>query len=81
MQFMPVFNFSHKVCLIKGRAKVWEWFITTTIKCVFWCTAPVEMAVGGFDFLMWFKLMDEQEVWGLSVDVCLCGANGEKLVF
>lgn len=30
------------------------------------------MAVGGFDFLMWFKLMDEPEIWGLSVDSCVC---------
>lgn len=37
-----------------------------------WCAALVEMAVGGFDFLMWFKLMDEPEIWGLSVDSCVC---------
>ncbi len=39
--------------------------------CV-WCATLVEMAVGGFDFLMWLKLMDEQEIWGRSVYVCGC---------
>lgn len=45
--------------------------------CV-WCTTLVEMAVGGFDFLMWFKLMDEQEIWGLGVDACICVVLMEK---
>lgn len=26
------------------------------------------MVAGWFDFLMWFELMDEQEMWGQSVD-------------
>lgn len=46
--------------------------------CVCVCAMLVEMAVGGFDFLMWFKLMDEQEIWGRSVDVCVCVVELEK---
>lgn len=52
---------------------------THTHVCV-WCATLVEMAVGGFDFLMWFKLMDEQEIWGRRVDVCVCVVQFEKTV-
>lgn len=72
--YQPLWLSFENLLTDKGQSWGVTWFIATKHTQTRVCL----VAVGGFDFLMWFKLMDEQEICGLGVDVCVCAERMEK---